>query len=167
MLKVGLPGSEETDLNVGIDPCQINAVDESSLESNMSIKDCSRAHEEANGDMDEDEVMTDYGSGSSISNSNAGSSISNSLGIDLRGAVEDESDSRQDIIAPVLDQMRKALVDRVMEEFWVIFNQNWETGVNECAGGSSDTPGRLSRNTDFPSRNLSTPNSTKETKRRG
>jgi hypothetical protein len=40
----------------------------------------------------------------------------------------------RDIIAPVLDPMRQALADRVMEEFWVLFIQNWDLDVNECAG---------------------------------
>jgi hypothetical protein len=60
----------------------------------------------------------------------------------------------RDIIAPVLDPMRQALADRVMEEFWVLFIQNWDLDVNECAGGASSSSRRPSR----PNRNITPSN---------
>ena len=40
----------------------------------------------------------------------------------------------------ILDPMRQALVNRVMEEFWVIFNQTWSANITQHAGDSSTAP---------------------------
>lgn len=43
------------------------------------------------------------------------------------------------VVAEVLDPMRVTLVDRVMEEFWVMFNQGWTSNNNQHAGNSTGT----------------------------
>jgi hypothetical protein len=43
------------------------------------------------------------------------------------------------IVTDVLDSMRMALVDRVMDEFWVMFNQGWSSNFAQHAGNSSGT----------------------------
>lgn len=35
---------------------------------------------------------------------------------------------------PILNASRNAIVDRVMEEFWVIFDREWDSGFRGCAG---------------------------------
>jgi hypothetical protein len=43
------------------------------------------------------------------------------------------------IVADVLNAMRMALVDQVMEEFWVMFNQGWSFNFTKHADNSSGT----------------------------
>jgi hypothetical protein len=63
-----------------------------------------------------------------------------------------------------LEPMRQALVDRVMDEFWVIFNQNWNSGYREHARGAqnSTSPSNASLVTSA----ATTPQSTKPTQRK-
>lgn len=108
--------------------------DESPVVSNTSSDEFSRCLEEAiHGDMDGAEAMNHYSS----SGSDTGSS--NSEYLDLCEVVDINSDSRQDFLAPELDPIRQGLVDRVMEEFWIILNHNWDVGAKECAGGTPCT----------------------------
>lgn len=107
-------------------------VDEDPSDSNTPARAFS-SDGQSNDDMDEDEAMNDYSS----SESDTGSSQSPYH--DIFTAADHEFDSRQGLIAPVLDSMRQALVDRVMEEFWVVFNPSWEIWVKECGSGSSDS----------------------------
>ncbi|KAE9374964.1 hypothetical protein N431DRAFT_406034 [Stipitochalara longipes BDJ] len=37
--------------------------------------------------------------------------------------------------------MRQALVERIMDEFYLIFNQNWAARITKCPGGCSPTSG--------------------------
>jgi hypothetical protein len=41
------------------------------------------------------------------------------------------------LIRPILSPMKQVLVDRIMTEFWEIFNQEWSSNLTRCAG---DTP---------------------------
>lgn len=50
---------------------------------------------------------------------------------------EEDANGHQEVVGSTLDPIRQALVDRVMEEFWIIFNHNWDVGFRECAGASS------------------------------
>jgi hypothetical protein len=51
----------------------------------------------------------------------------------------DRDVNSEKIVAGVLDPMRMALVDRVMDEFWVMFNQGWSSNFAQHAGNSSGT----------------------------
>jgi hypothetical protein len=82
------------------------------------------------GSMDGEESTTESYSSESETGSN------NSAYLDLCKA-ERGGHSLPKIIEPVLDPMRQALVDRIMEEFWVLFDQEWDTGfVQEAASVS-------------------------------
>jgi hypothetical protein len=39
-------------------------------------------------------------------------------------------------IAHILDPARQALIERIMDEFWVMFSQDWAARINQCSGGS-------------------------------
>ncbi|KUJ19004.1 uncharacterized protein LY89DRAFT_509659 [Mollisia scopiformis] len=61
-------------------------------------------------------------------------------------ACGDLSDASEENIAPhgeslslALEPMRQALVDRVMDEFWILFNQNFDSGFRAHAGGSRNS----------------------------
>ena len=61
-----------------------------------------------------------------------------------------------------LEPAKKRIVDRLMEEFWIIFNQKWPTDAKQCspASGSSTYPTNVSRGSTFrigihPGTNLS------------
>jgi hypothetical protein len=41
------------------------------------------------------------------------------------------------LIQPVLAPLKQAMVERIMTEFWVIFNQEWSASIRKCAGASS------------------------------
>jgi len=61
---------------------------------------------------------------------------------ELCDVTEAGTDGFQEVVGSALDPMRQALVDRVIEEFWAIFNQSWDTGFRECAReSSSSSPG--------------------------
>jgi len=51
----------------------------------------------------------------------------------------DANVSSEKIVTDVLNPTRMALVDRVMEEFWVMFNQGWSFNFTEHANTSSGT----------------------------
>jgi hypothetical protein len=59
---------------------------------------------------------------------------------DYFDSVEESFDSlkldSQDITRSVLDPAREGLVDLVMNEFWAIFNQEWDSGFSQRDGGS-------------------------------
>jgi len=42
---------------------------------------------------------------------------------------------------PILNASRNVIVDRVMEEFWVVFNREWDSGFRGCAGTPSSSSG--------------------------
>lgn len=44
------------------------------------------------------------------------------------------------IMSPHLSPMKQALVDRIMDEFWVIFNHDWASNTRSFKGESSDSP---------------------------
>ncbi|TVY82020.1 Resistance to glucose repression protein [Lachnellula suecica] len=47
----------------------------------------------------------------------------------------------------LLDPARRDLVDRVMEEFWILFDQGWDSGFTNCASNSSDSSTSASTST--------------------
>lgn len=50
----------------------------------------------------------------------------------------------KNLLRPVLSPMKQALVDRIMDEFWTIINQEWASNLTKCAGetpASSSPPG--------------------------
>ena len=69
------------------------------------------------------------------SDNTSGSSIYQEL-CDVSG---EDTEGHQEVVASALDPMRQALVDRLMDEFWMIFGQSWDTGHRECAGASASS----------------------------
>jgi hypothetical protein len=65
---------------------------------------------------------------------------------DLCDRTADNSNSTPNFLSPILDPARQALVDRVMKEFWVVFDRELDTGFRVCAGisGSSGRSGNPS-----------------------
>ena len=57
--------------------------------------------------------------------------------------------SQKPLIQDVLDPMKKEMVDRLMEEFWIIFNRKWPICARSCpvasGGNSAPTTGGTSR----------------------
>lgn len=48
-------------------------------------------------------------------------------------------------ITPILDPAGQALIERIMDEFWVMFSQDWVARITQCSGGtpaSGDGKGR-------------------------
>lgn len=64
----------------------------------------------------------------------------------------------------VLEPMRQALVDRVMDEFWIIFNQSWDSGYREHARGAQDSSSPS--NASLATSAATTPLSTRPTQRK-
>jgi hypothetical protein len=50
--------------------------------------------------------------------------------------IDRPKDVQDDHILPILDLMRQALVERIMDEFWIVFNQDWAAGITQHSGGS-------------------------------
>jgi hypothetical protein len=55
---------------------------------------------------------------------------------ELCDRLEDVCNEGEQIMTPILDPARQAMVDRVMTEFWVIFNQQWPLAFRQHAGDS-------------------------------
>jgi hypothetical protein len=86
-------------------------------------------------------VDTDLSLGDSSDNQSLGSEESDndtSTGEDVCKKLDPDVNSKK-IVADILDPMRMALVDQIMEEFWVIFNQGWSSNFTRHAGNSSGT----------------------------
>jgi hypothetical protein len=60
---------------------------------------------------------------------------------ELCDRLDDVHVDRERIMTPILDPARQAMVDRVMEEFWVIFNTRWSSNVRQRAGDSHQESG--------------------------
>jgi hypothetical protein len=112
--------------------------------SNISIENPLGICEEADNGMDEDDATTDFCS----SQSESGSSSCDYF--DFCQTDQHNFDSRRDFIAPVLDPMRQALVDRVMDEFWIMFNRGAGMGLRVRAReppGTSESSSEPTRST--------------------
>lgn len=42
-------------------------------------------------------------------------------------------------VRPLLSPMKRELVNSIMKEFWVIFNQEWSANIRKCSEGSPDS----------------------------
>jgi hypothetical protein len=59
---------------------------------------------------------------------------------------------------PILSPFKQALVDRIMDEFWTIINQEWTSSLTRCAGDtprSSSSHGSLANSTGTSSTQMS------------
>jgi hypothetical protein len=70
-----------------------------------------------------------------------GSSYMKACNAILRSELDRQGDEQDDLILPILDPMRQALVERIMDEFYLIFNQDWAARITQCPGGCSSTSG--------------------------
>lgn len=41
------------------------------------------------------------------------------------------------LVQAIMDRVKVELVNRLMNDFWVIFNQDWATGIRQCSSGSN------------------------------
>ncbi|KAL5314874.1 hypothetical protein ACEPPN_017524 [Leptodophora sp. 'Broadleaf-Isolate-01'] len=48
---------------------------------------------------------------------------------------------RQDLLQSVLDPRRQALVEKIMDEFWQIWDSDWSSGIKQCASQSPSSTG--------------------------
>jgi hypothetical protein len=101
------------------------------LASRLTIDDDSLSNE-----MMVSATNDESATGSCSSESETGSN--NIVYLDLCRTSELRAGSLSEILTPVLDQMRQALVDRVMEKFWVLLNQGCDTGF--VPGGADASP---------------------------
>jgi hypothetical protein len=70
-----------------------------------------------------------------------GSSYMKTCNAVLRSTLDRQEDKQCDLILPILDPMRQALVERIMDEFYLIFNQEWAARITQCPGGCSPSSG--------------------------
>jgi hypothetical protein len=88
---------------------------------------------------------------------------------DEESSSDDYFDSKmmapQDITRSVLEPVRENLVDSVMNEFWAIFNQEWESGVNQRDGGSRNSSDGSTTSTSSSAAQASTGNSQRKRQR--
>jgi hypothetical protein len=68
----------------------------------------------------------------------SGSYINSSDAIQM-STIDRPKDVQDDHILPFLDLMRQALVERIMDEFWIVFNQDWATEITQHSGGSPNS----------------------------
>jgi hypothetical protein len=57
--------------------------------------------------------------------------------IDPRELLIQTIENSQVSVRPLLSPMKKELVEGIMKEFWVIFNQEWSANMRQCSGESS------------------------------
>ncbi|CZR55765.1 uncharacterized protein PAC_05653 [Phialocephala subalpina] len=85
------------------------------------------------------------------------------------GELSDDSEANLECedanVSNFLEPLQQALVDRVMDEFWVIFNQNWDAGVREHAGTSHASTSSSPSNSALLTSAAPTPASTQQRKR--
>jgi hypothetical protein len=113
--------------------CQIGTRDEVSFPPPFSFSIYSGKNDNITDvTASEDEISTGYYSSESDESRN-----SNNTCRKFSNMPEKDPENYGTLIAPVIDPMRQALMSRIMEEFWVIFNQDWDPGSKECAGASS------------------------------
>ena len=87
-------------------------------------------------------------SSSSLSQSETDSEYEDALGFDLHNysgvlrAMCDESlfetaKGEERLLKPFFDPLKQAMIEHVMKEFWVIFNQEWSMNARKCNGGGA------------------------------
>jgi hypothetical protein len=87
----------------------------------------------------QEEVMSEDSSyASNTAELFSGSYINSSDAIQM-STIDRPKDVQDDHILPFLDLMRQALVERIMDEFWIVFNQDWATGITQHSGGSPNS----------------------------
>jgi tetratricopeptide (TPR) repeat protein len=69
--------------------------------------------------------------------------------VELCTRVFDANGQAESALSTALDPVKKQMVDRLMEEFWVIFSKNWPAGARQCPGaptqGHSAEPASASK----------------------
>jgi hypothetical protein len=57
------------------------------------------------------------------------------------GKISGHDDKGKTVVKPVLTQVKQDLIDRLMEEFWIIFNQDWAGNIRkrDATAGSATT----------------------------
>jgi hypothetical protein len=96
------------------------------------------------------DVALDHTVGSNTDFDTSSSSVSENSGIGSDQNSSDTSDfdgicrgmndmdlDQESNTIPLVDPVKEALIERVMEEFWVIFNQRWPANVSQHTTGSS------------------------------
>jgi hypothetical protein len=53
-------------------------------------------------------------------------------------------EEHEKITSPILDSLRDGLIDRIMDKFWLAFDQKWKAQANQCAGNSPTSSGESS-----------------------
>jgi len=100
----------------------------------------SHVYEQGSSPTGEDAVTSEDDEGSHLSTSESNETRSTgSFYRDLCDLTIEDLESGQLPFAPVLDPFQKAIVARVMEEFWIIFDREWGRGFKECASTSSSS----------------------------
>ncbi|KAH6675858.1 putative resistance to glucose repression protein 1 [Halenospora varia] len=75
--------------------------------------------------------------------------------------MDTDTSTKADLARSVLAPAQEELVDRVMNEFWKLFNQEWDSNITSCTDGSSSSPTESSS-----SPNRSTSSSSKQPQRK-
>jgi hypothetical protein len=99
-------------------------------------------------ETDISEDVSDTESVSDCSTDWGGDQNTSTPGSDVYRVLADSCDNHiegeKNLLRPVLSPMKQALVDRIMDEFWTIVNQEWSANLTKCAGetpASSSPPG--------------------------
>ena len=56
---------------------------------------------------------------------------------DGKSGLNCQGDGPNDVIRQILDPMRQDLVECIMDEFWIMFDQHWAAQFTQCPGGPS------------------------------
>lgn len=71
--------------------------------------------------------------------------------MDILDVLRDEPNLRnsrksEKLIAPSLNSMKRGLIDGIMKDFWVVFDQEWSANMRTCTGtpGSSSSTSSIS-----------------------
>ena len=84
------------------------------------------------------ETETDYGEDGSPDSSGHSLACHNLSDIDTQNEAP-----RKSFIRPILCPLKQRIVERIMTEFWVIFNQEWQSNIKSCdstPSTSTDSP---------------------------
>jgi hypothetical protein len=59
----------------------------------------------------------------------------------LRSTPDITKEKHDNLIRPVINPMQQALVERIVDEFYILLDQNWEAQIKKCPGGCLSSSG--------------------------
>jgi hypothetical protein len=87
----------------------------------------------------ESDLDSDSQSSSETSNVESDDTSSDDSGYGYLCDFSAERFSQENTVSFILDPVRQDLVNRIMDEFWTLFDQNWDTNFSECTTGTASS----------------------------